>query len=159
MSNQRKRPKPGLSQTVAGRAQAAARAAERERTRKQRIVVPIVVAVVGLVVIAGIVAVVMSMGGDDAKVPVNADARHLGCYSCHSTDGARSEGPTWKGLAGSQVALADGTVVTADSAYLRRAILDPQAQVVAGHPTPMPQVEVTEAEADRIVAYIESLPG
>ena len=41
-------------------------------------------------------------------------------------------GPTWKGLAGSRVKLVDGTTVTADNAYLRTAIEDPDRQIVAG---------------------------
>ena len=38
-------------------------------------------------------------------------AVELGCASCHSVDGTRREGPTWQGLAGSDVTLDDGTVV------------------------------------------------
>jgi cytochrome c551/c552 len=85
-----------------------------------------------------------------------------GCLACHSTDGSRSQGPTWKGAAGSQVKLTDGATVTADAAYLRRSILDPDAQTVAGFPAALmaariPPGTVTEEEASAIVAYIETL--
>jgi mono/diheme cytochrome c family protein len=56
----------------------------------------------------------------------------LGCIGCHSLDGAKGAGPTFKGLAGSQVKLTDGTTVTADDAYLLEAITDPDKQIVAG---------------------------
>ncbi|MGA0766576.1 MAG: c-type cytochrome, partial [Ilumatobacteraceae bacterium] len=41
-----------------------------------------------------------------------------GCASCHGEDGNGRVGPKWIGLADSQVTLNDGTVVTADDAYL-----------------------------------------
>jgi cytochrome c oxidase subunit 2 len=55
-----------------------------------------------------------------------------GCAGCHSLDGAAGVGPTMKGLAGSSVTLDDGSTVTADDAYLERAIVDPDAQVSEG---------------------------
>src|SRR5271167_209928 len=36
-----------------------------------------------------------------------------GCSGCHSLDGTRGTGPSWKGLAGSQVKLSDGRTLTA----------------------------------------------
>jgi len=55
-----------------------------------------------------------------------------GCAGCHSLDGAAGVGPTMKGLAGSTVTLDDGSKVTADDAYLERAIVDPDAQISEG---------------------------
>ena len=60
-----------------------------------------------------------------------------GCTGCHSLDGSARPGPTWKGLAGSQVKLADGSTVTADDEYLLESIADPNAQVVEGFPPNM----------------------
>lgn len=57
----------------------------------------------------------------------------LGCKACHSTDSSAGIGPTWQGLYGSQVSLADGTTVTADDAYIKASILQPGAQTVAGY--------------------------
>ena len=45
----------------------------------------------------------------------------------------RRHGPTFEGLAGSTVTLTDGTQVKADAAYLERAILDADAEVVEGY--------------------------
>ena len=55
------------------------------------------------------------------------------CAGCHSLDGSAGAGPTVKGLAGSSVALADGSTVTADDAYLATSITDPDAQIVKGY--------------------------
>jgi len=57
-----------------------------------------------------------------------------GCAGCHSLDGTRLVGPTWKGLAGSRVRLSDGRTVAADNAYLARHIVEPNAFTVQGYP-------------------------
>ena len=46
-----------------------------------------------------------------------------GCVGCHSIDGTPMTGPTWFGLFGSNVKLADGTTVVADEAYISESIL------------------------------------
>jgi len=88
-------------------------------------------------------------------------AKSQGCAACHSTDGSTLVGPTWKGLYGSQVTLTDGTTVTADDAYLRESILDPNAKIVKGFaPNLMPPTFGKTLTADQIndlIAYIKSL--
>lgn len=85
-------------------------------------------------------------------------ATELACMSCHTVDGSRSEGPTWKGLHGSTVGLKDGRTVTADDAYLARSITDPRADVVQGALGPMPVVQSLQpGDVEPIVAYIRSL--
>lgn len=86
-------------------------------------------------------------------------AAQNGCTNCHSADGRNGMGPTWQGLAGSTVALDDGTTVTADDAYLRRSITDPSAQRVEGAAAIMPEFDLSAAEVDALVAYIASLDG
>ena len=80
-----------------------------------------------------------------------------GCVACHGSDGQGGIGPAWVGLAGSDVELEDGSVVVADPEYLRRSVLDPGAQVVAGTDVSMPDNDLTDTEVDQVVAYIESL--
>jgi cytochrome c551/c552 len=103
---------------------------------------------------------------EDALSPQAARGKRLveekGCLSCHTTDGSKGTGPTWKGLAGSRVELTDGTTVTADADYLRRSILDPDAQTVAGFPPGLMAATirpgtVSEDEATAIVAYLQTL--
>jgi cytochrome c oxidase subunit 2 len=80
------------------------------------------------------------------------------CSGCHTSDGRRSVGPTWKGLAGSKVDLEGGETVTATDAYLTRSITDPHAQVVKGFGVPMPTFSrLTKAQVADLVAYIKDL--
>jgi len=85
-----------------------------------------------------------------------------GCIGCHSLDGSPGAGPTWKGLYGSQVALTDGTAVTADDAYLTKAIDDPDAQIVKGFQpgvmsATIPKGSIPPADVKALVAYIQSV--
>src|SRR5690606_3075837 len=56
-----------------------------------------------------------------------------GCNACHSIDGSKSTGPTWKGLWGNQETLADGSSVTVDDDYIRESIFEPNAKIVSGY--------------------------
>lgn len=82
-----------------------------------------------------------------------------GCTACHTLDGSASPlGPTWFGLAGSEVELADGTVVTADDDFLAESIRDPQAKIVAGFETQlMPAYGFSDEQIADLVAYIKTL--
>ncbi|MEZ4397087.1 MAG: cytochrome c oxidase subunit II [Candidatus Krumholzibacteriia bacterium] len=85
--------------------------------------------------------------------------RSLGCNVCHSSDGRRLAGPTYKGLFGHEVKLRDGSTVIADEDYIRNSILDPQGQVVEGFDPVMPtfQGRINDKEITVIIAYIKSL--
>ena len=84
-------------------------------------------------------------------------SRSKGCAGCHGPDFGGGAGPGWIGLAGSDVELADGTVVVADTDYLIRAIADPSAELVADYTLKMPANNLSDAEIADIVAYIETL--
>jgi cytochrome c oxidase subunit 2 len=81
------------------------------------------------------------------------------CYTCHTVDGSTGTGPTWRGIAGHQVQLADGTSVLADDQYLRQSILEPNSQVVRGFNPVMPTYRgsLTEEQIRALIAYIQSL--
>lgn len=84
-----------------------------------------------------------------------------GCIGCHSWDGTALVGPTWLGMFGSEVTMADGSTVIVDEAYLRMSIMDPNADVVEGFPPNlMPQTfgeNLTDAEIEDLIAFIRSL--
>ena len=81
-----------------------------------------------------------------------------GCVSCHSTNGAEGIGPTWLGLFGHEVRLTDGSVVTADDAYIFESIKAPQAKIVAGFENQlMPNYGFNDDQINDIVAYIKTL--
>lgn len=89
----------------------------------------------------------------------------IGCNACHTINGQTGVGPTLKGLYGSEVELADGTKVTADEAYLRESILDPDAKTVKGFTPGVMSSTVSRATVekgdtlDALVAYIKTLGG
>jgi len=68
-------------------------------------------------------------------------------------------GPAFTGLYGSQVALADGSTVVADDAYLTEAIRVPAAAEVAGYDIGMPASDLDDAQVAAVVAYIHALAG
>jgi cytochrome c oxidase subunit 2 len=84
-------------------------------------------------------------------------ARSKGCAGCHGQDFGGGAGPEWVGLAGSEVTLTDGSTVVADEAYLVRAIANPGAELVDGYNLKMPANNLSDAEIDDIVAFIQSL--
>lgn len=87
-------------------------------------------------------------------------AETQGCITCHSTDGSRIVGPTWQGLYGSQVPLADGSTVTADDAYLHTAIVDPNAQVHQGFPPNVMQSykdTLSDEQINDMIEFIKTL--
>ena len=84
-------------------------------------------------------------------------AEAQGCTSCHRVSGEGGIGPSWQGLAGSEVELADGSTVVADEEYLTTAIQDPNAQIVKGYNGIMPERELDDAEVAALVAYLQEL--
>ncbi len=80
------------------------------------------------------------------------------CNTCHSLDGSRLTGPSMQGLYGSTEQLADGTTVEVDDNYLRRSILEPGADIVAGYANVMPPSYsmLSEQEVSALIAFIEA---
>jgi cytochrome c oxidase subunit II len=61
--------------------------------------------------------------------------RNTGCIACHSLDGTKLVGPSFKGLYGKERLVTSGKgqiKVTADDNYIRNSILDPDSQIVVG---------------------------
>lgn len=83
-----------------------------------------------------------------------------GCVACHATDDTRLVGPGWGGLYNAQRHFADGSTVTADDAYLRESILQPNAKVATGYPTgvmPAYDTLLKDDDVNAIVAYLHTL--
>lgn len=86
----------------------------------------------------------------------------FGCAGCHTIDGTKSTGPTWKGLAGSKVPLTSGGSLVATDAYLVGVITDPSKLQVEGYDSGImseviPPGAVSQTQAEAIVAYIKSV--
>lgn len=84
-------------------------------------------------------------------------AQAQGCLGCHSVDGSRSAGPTWKGLYGKTETLANGSTVVVDDDYLKKSISDPNAMIVKGYSPVMPPFNLSGEELDALIAYARDL--
>ncbi len=82
-----------------------------------------------------------------------------GCNACHSVDGTRLVGPTWKAIWNEPVKLTSGSTVTIDENYLRESMLDPMAKVVDGFAPVMPTYKgiLSDKDVESLIAYIQSL--
>ena len=82
-----------------------------------------------------------------------------GCNSCHTVDGSKSKGPTWKGIWGSMVKLKDGSSVLVDEKYVKESEDFPTAKIVEGFDPIMPSFQslIRPHEFEGIVALIKSL--
>ena len=95
-------------------------------------------------------------GSAGAKPDGKALAGEKGCLGCHSLDGSPGVGPSFKGIMGrSEVVVTAGAehTIVVDEAYLKRAILEPLADVVKGFPPIMPAN--TGMPAEQITALVE----
>lgn len=79
------------------------------------------------------------------------------CTACHALDATRGIGPGWGGIYGTTQALKDGGTVVVDEEYLRRAMLDPSAEIVDGFDAVMVPAAVDESQIADIIALIKSL--
>lgn len=86
-----------------------------------------------------------------------------GCIACHTLDGSRLVGPSFKGLYGKkQVVITDDgeKTVVADDAYLKDAIYEPNKEVVQGFNKGLMQSYkdlISEEEIDQINEYLKSI--
>ncbi|WP_018131339.1 cytochrome c oxidase subunit II [Effusibacillus pohliae] len=81
------------------------------------------------------------------------------CLSCHSTDGSKSAGPSWKGLYGSQQKLTNGSTVKVDDEFIKKVLEDPTANVPEGYSPSMPSFKgkLDEKQIKSIIEFIKTL--
>jgi cytochrome c oxidase subunit II len=105
----------------------------------------------------------LETGGVDPNMPLPQMGALLyqtkGCATCHSIDGTRGTGPSWKGVYGSSQQLSDGTSVMADENYIHESILVPGAKIVKGYDNVMPVFQglLRDREVNALIAYIKTL--
>jgi cytochrome c oxidase subunit 2 len=80
-----------------------------------------------------------------------------GCLACHSLDGTSGVGPTFKGMWGQTVQLANGSSRKVDAAFMREMILHPSQNAIKGFEPVMPEVPVSDAEIKLVEHYLEAL--
>lgn len=81
-----------------------------------------------------------------------------GCNACHSLDGSKLVGPTFKGIYGREASCESGATIKADDNYLRESILYSQKQVVKGYPPVMPAFDgqIKEEEIQALIAFLKA---
>jgi cytochrome c oxidase subunit II len=85
--------------------------------------------------------------------------REEGCLGCHSLDGSRMLGPSFKGLAGSLVKVVSAgkaRELTANDEYIRASILDPKADLASGFPDAMPPPR-GGLDGERVEALVQAV--
>jgi cytochrome c oxidase subunit 2 len=89
--------------------------------------------------------------------------RETGCLACHSLDGSRLVGPSFKGIYGSVNTVITGgeeRTVTVDDEYLKSSITEPDNDIVKGYSKGLMQSysdELTDEEIDLIIEYLGTL--
>jgi cytochrome c oxidase subunit 2 len=83
--------------------------------------------------------------------------RTQGCAQCHTLDGAKLVGPTWKDLWGRMEKIAGGPDVKVDAAYVIESIRAPQAKIVLGYPASMPPFQLKDADIANLIEFMKTI--
>ena len=89
--------------------------------------------------------------------------RAQGCNACHSSDGSKIIGPSYLNLFGEQqVVERDGkdVTLTVDEDYIKRAIYEPNVEIVKGYPRNLMQSyegSLSDDDIAKIIEYLKSL--
>ena len=81
----------------------------------------------------------------------------LGCAQCHSVDGTKITGPSWKDLYGSTQQFTDGSSAVVNEEFLHGFIPAPTAKVPVGFPPVMPPFPIPSNQIDDIAAYMKTI--
>ena len=84
------------------------------------------------------------------------------CIGCHSADGSKSVGPSFKGIWGHDQAIEGGPTVKVDENYIRESILNPNAKIAAGYKAsagvmPVFAGTLSEDDINALIEFIKTL--
>ena len=88
--------------------------------------------------------------------------KQTGCMACHSLDGSKLVGPSFKELSGSRTIIENGVerTITVDESYLKKSITDPNSQLVKGYAKGLMQSYekiVSQEDIDLMTQYLLEL--
>ena len=101
--------------------------------------------------------------GEDTETPLPILGKRLykskACNACHSIDGSRVIGPTWKNAYGAMRELESGESVLIDDNYLRESIVYPANKIAKGYPNVMNSYAglLSDREINALIEYIKTL--
>lgn len=100
---------------------------------------------------------------DSPKASGQRIMKNIGCFACHSTDGSKLVGPSFKGVYGHEVTVVTGSgerTVTVDDEYIKRSVYDPNADVVKGFNKGMMlsyKGQLSDDDVAQVIEYIKTL--
>jgi cytochrome c oxidase subunit 2 len=94
--------------------------------------------------------------------PIGLDLLTLnGCTACHSLDGSRLVGPSFKGLYGRTENVLTNNVlrqISVDEEYLRKSIVEPMADITEGYPPVMiTQPNISDEDIETMIELIKDM--
>lgn len=109
----------------------------------------------------------LTRASDDKDLPRDKRGAKLfvnrSCAQCHTVDGTRLTGPTWKDLYGSTQAMTDGSQMLVDETFVHNFVRAPQAHIPVGNPPyppampPFPPDVLKDTDVDLIIDYMKSI--
>lgn len=103
------------------------------------------------------------LGADGKPIPPHEAGERVvgmfGCMQCHSDDGTKKVGPSFKGYYGKEVDIVNMGKVPMDEEYIRESILEPNAKIRLGYEPKMPSFkgQMKDEWIDFIIAYIKHM--
>ncbi len=101
----------------------------------------------------------------DARQAGISVTRKYGCNACHTADGTKLVGPSYKNILGrTRIVIKGGEEIeiNADEAYIRRSIYEPNVEIVKGYEKGLMlsyKDQVTEEEFQQLLDYFRYLSG
>ena len=85
--------------------------------------------------------------------------KNKACIGCHSLDGSNLVGPTFKGVYGKKGKLQGGAEYEANDQYIKRSILEPNADVVEGYAPAMPPYagQLSDEDIAGVIAFLKTV--
>jgi len=89
--------------------------------------------------------------------------QNIGCFACHTIDGTKLVGPSFKGIWGeTQTVTTSGEKreIIVDEDYIRKSIFDPNADIVDGYTKGLMvtyEGQLSDSDVDNIIEYLKTL--